>query len=852
MIIYIIFLHLIVSLSVALPELILALESEHVGLNMRDFKYVQNLNSVDPFVFWTTDGTYTVHYKGITDDILSPSGKSFKLDVTLKGATYAYWMIPLRVPNIGQLTIKGDIRVEKTTGCSVALGTNVSLWPAPISGVNILERIEQPSELWTSTEGDLVAAGKKISTQLNSQYLGGASTADHGSWTDRIGLFIFSPHGGRIVVRVSNLRLQGIVPEESAYEFYAKTVWQSYLKRIMGEIQTKSELILGYTPKESTPSNIEVSLRKTKSLTNDLLKTIQDRGYPTPSEYAEVDTLFKQFTISTQYASLLAANPDRLLLVFPLDPIASTSQGQRISFNEDISSKVQAGQTISLKACKGEYEPASFVIRALRPVRNIRVYSTPLHGKGQYQVPADAVEIRLVKYWYQAGDGTIHRTQERILLPELLIHDAELIKTDDEQKKNFLKVSLDSQQIYIDISSSDTIFPKGARIQDAESLLPFQMDSGTNQQVWITVRVPNQAPADEYTGSIIIEADGMDAVVLELNLLVLPFELEKPSLQYSLYYRGQVVSRREDEVQSEWKSAKQYLIELFNMKEHGVVYPTLYQKMDDDLELALELRREAELPTDQLFILGTNTRCSNDRDGLERLEKEVKQWKDIVTRYGYHAIYIYGIDEAKGDLLKSQRTAWQRVHQAGGGVFAACYNGAADAVGDLLDVAVFSGPPKKEEIEKWHRQGKRVFSYGNPQVGIEDATVYRKNYGFALYCAGYDGAMNYAYQHGFGHIWNDFDHSTYRDHVFAYPTSNGVIDTVQWEGFREAIDDVRYLTTLASKRRLSDEELKSWLCPMVRKGSDMSLIREQVIKRILSPENPLSPEKFRLLGQHRR
>jgi hypothetical protein len=56
--------------------------------------------------------------------------------------------------------------------------------------------------------------------------------------------------------------------------------------------------------------------------------------------------------------------------------------------------------------------------------------------------------------------------------------------------------------------------------------------------------------------------------------------------------------------------------------------------------------------------------------------------------------------------------------------------------------------------------------------------------------------MNYAYQHAFGDIWNDFDHPKYRDHVFAYPVTNGVIRTVQWEGFREAVDDVRYLTAV--------------------------------------------------------
>ena len=32
--------------------------------------------------------------------------------------------------------------------------------------------------------------------------------------------------------------------------------------------------------------------------------------------------------------------------------------------------------------------------------------------------------------------------------------------------------------------------------------------------------------------------------------------------------------------------------------------------------------------------------------------------------------------------------------------------------------------------------------------------------------------------------------------AFVYPTVDGVIDTVQWEGYREGVDDVRYVTTL--------------------------------------------------------
>ena len=33
----------------------------------------------------------------------------------------------------------------------------------------------------------------------------------------------------------------------------------------------------------------------------------------------------------------------------------------------------------------------------------------------------------------------------------------------------------------------------------------------------------------------------------------------------------------------------------------------------------------------------------------------------------------------------------------------------------------------------------------------------------------------------------------------AYATSDGVVDTIQWEGRREGVDDLRYLSTLLEK-----------------------------------------------------
>ena len=167
----------------------------------------------------------------------------------------------------------------------------------------------------------------------------------------------------------------------------------------------------------------------------------------------------------------------------------------------------------------------------------------------------------------------------------------------------------------------------------------------------------------------------------------------------------------------------------------------------------------------------------------------------MARQYGYERMYVYGIDEARDERLAAQRKAWQAVQDAGAGTFVACYKGTFEAMGSLLNIAVLAHRPDPEEAAKFHGVGSKVFTYAYPQVGEEAPETYRRNFGLVLWQAGFDGAMDYAYQHGFGHVWNDFDSDRYRDHNFTYPTVNGVVDTIQWEGFREAVDDVRYLAT---------------------------------------------------------
>lgn len=169
-------------------------------------------------------------------------------------------------------------------------------------------------------------------------------------------------------------------------------------------------------------------------------------------------------------------------------------------------------------------------------------------------------------------------------------------------------------------------------------------------------------------------------------------------------------------------------------------------------------------------------------------------------------VYFYGIDEALGDRLISQRAAWEAVREAGGKIFVSGYRGTNfETMGDIQDLIILSGPPSGKEAMDWHSAGRKIWCYDNPQGGIEDPELYRRNYGLLLWQMDYDGASTFPYHGSYGNTWNDFD-GVLRDQNFVYPTVDGVIDTIAWEGYREGIDDVRYLTTLLS---LIEEAKKS-------------------------------------------
>lgn len=520
-------------------------------------------------------------------------------------------------------------------------------------------------------------------------------------------------------------------------------------------------------------------------------------------------------------------------------------------------------RVIDIVACRGEYEPASFAVRPLvRDIAGLLVEGTDLLGNPG-TISRDNLDIRIVKTWFQGGGGWETIDQSRLgrgltLVPELLLKDDRLVKVDQEGKRNQIRLDFPGGARYVstnDLASTakeHLIIPAHTfPVRDATQLQPVDIPRNETRQFWITVHIPATAIAGNYKGKIFLKENGTIIGSFDLRVTVLPFDLAKPDLTYSIYYRGQLSD--EPTISSELKSRAQFEAELRNMIAHGVANPTVYQRLDRrQLNDVFEIRESVGIVTDVLFYLGTGTGNPATIEGIRELRNRIKYLMDIPAVNRFRETYVYAIDEAKDERLNSQQTAWRVVHGVGAKVFAAGYKGTFERVGNTLDLLVLANEPNKEEMRKFHAGGGKVFSYANPQTGPENPHLFRRNYGLDLWRNDYDGAMPYAYQDSMGFIWDDFDHSRWRDHVFAYPTVDGVIDTLAWEGFREGVDDVRYVTTLEKLLRHVDPlvdktaaDAKSFLDGLRQKlPMELDLVRRTITEYIMKLQSSERVLKF--------
>ena len=560
------------------------------------------------------------------------------------------------------------------------------------------------------------------------------------------------------------------------------------------------------------------------------------------------------------------------------------------------------GGTVMLIAARGEFEAASFLLQSRVATRGRTAELVVGDLQGPHgTLPAATLDLRVVKVWAQSGCGWCSYfadAGERMLVPDLLLHDESLVEVDLEKMENTVRSAPPGGPVrYLRISDPEGAAPpvsgRTEHIRDAASLQPFALEAGRFKQFWITFRAPEDAEG-WYRGKVEAKIDGRLAAVIPLAVRVLPFALPEPRTRYdpgkpfivSAYtYSDLRAYLRENG--NDWARAEARLLrEYTSFRDHNLMRPMLPTYTGDgpdaaamtggganttlptckggDLDIfrrQLALYRQAGLATDFVIdgVRGTAdpTYLAAPERARPLADQEVPAYVGQTVQAGLAAlrevlgqdvtVYCVGRDEPSMPVLRAQRAIWKRLADQGLKVYSTANARHLAHAGFNEDMVNYGGSYGREQARAWHALGVPILAYGAPHFGPENPDFIRRRHGLDLYLADMDGTNNWAVNPS---QWNDFGSTrhNFRSFNLVYPSEDGHIDTIHYEAFREAIDDVRYATLL---QRLAREAIASgetlrvyrgkaalqWLVQVDARRGDLNALRLEMIARILDLGN---------------
>jgi hypothetical protein len=496
------------------------------------------------------------------------------------------------------------------------------------------------------------------------------------------------------------------------------------------------------------------------------------------------------------------------------------------------------GQPITATVTPDQYQAASFVLWTDKAQKNVTVNVSTLKANGS-SLPVSTVDVHWVKCWYQSGEDDIVR-EGNFLVPELLLKNPDLVKVDLINQKNILLPPQGKS-----VAGSMWGYPG-----DAATLQPLdEAAAKTATQVWLTIHVPKGTAPGIYHGFVQLQSNGRPLARLPLQITVLDFELAPSMLEHNWY-----ADTGWGEGSADDQNPARVRAEIQDLVRHGVTYVGMVERLKE-LPTAIEFMKQGGLPTDKLYLLTNFSNLNFDPPITpETAATRAAAWVAAAKAAGVNQVYLYLQDEATGEALKAERPIAEAIHQAGAKTWVACYPEYFPIAGDFLDAPIVSGQLSPALAAKVHAAGGKIFSYGNPQGGIEHPEVYRRNYGLRLWQCGYDGAFDFAWYFSFGpsgpndndkNPWDDFLAPHYRQHCMVYPTQTGVVDTIQWEGWREGVDDCRYMATLLREIAKARKEgrataavqaAQNWVTSLKSSGekglADLDEVRAAMIRHI--------------------
>ena len=494
----------------------------------------------------------------------------------------------------------------------------------------------------------------------------------------------------------------------------------------------------------------------------------------------------------------------------------------------------KADAPVKIFAAKGEYEPGSFEVWGVRDLGKVSFELGEFKNEKGAVFPKENLDLKLVKCWYQnlnAWFSYFADTGDFKLVPELLLNDEGLIRTDAKTKSNYARRTdangktheqwinppryMDWVPSSFNSGSFSAFKPMAPGFQDAATLQPVRIVKDEFRNFFLTVKTTKDTPAGVYRGEIGLfkgqktgdgRLEALGAIPVEIH--VADYELPRPKCYLDPerdFYVSMMHYERFEHILS------------WNGGDRELAKRQLAAILRDEVAHGQDIHCGSYANAETLFTLDESLKAGMrpdvfavcflpwGKDSEARKANGRRLSAAMDRRYGHRNLYVgYGDEPALGDdgvggffhdyvqfLKEYEPFGWK--FSLSGDV--CCYRKLGYGL-QLFNMAASPTEVNDPNIRMWSRQpGVRRAWYANQHVGAENPALARRQNGLAPWLAGYDTLNNYA-QH-LGPYNDDCEDGLYRPMVYAYGTYNGVIDTIAWEGFREGVDDMRYATLLS-------------------------------------------------------
>ena len=515
------------------------------------------------------------------------------------------------------------------------------------------------------------------------------------------------------------------------------------------------------------------------------------------------------------------------------------------------------GAAVQIVAARGEYEPGSFVLVSDRDLGKVKLEVGDLRNEKGEIFPATRLDLKTVKVWYQAGNAwTSYFGDPKLkLCPELLLNDEDLVKVDTQKGWNYARLTeKDGSVSYrwlnpprpVDNRLEDS---NGYRVDDSFlSMKPNFCDAtthrgatlkkGEHKQFFLTAEVGKDVHPGLYRGEISLSSGEKIPLVLRVLDFELPgpkcyFDCEKDFCIWFCEYVGldpiMAVNGNDRKL-----AERQLVAILKDFVRHNELTPCYRENVTNP-----EFGREAGMVYDEKLLAGVMYLGEK----AEMRYRARRQREELADKFGWNPFYMFWGDEFGLATLRGVRDMVQTYHEEG---FRWPVNSQAayDAAAYISDIWWPPYNPDQRSAAatfKYNQLGGDGYFgwYACQHVGNENPAFCRRQYGFGPYRAGLSCDFNYAH-----HLqgWNDIGHELYRPMMFVYGCGNGCLDTLQWEGFREGIDDIRYATKLlqlakplvkgTTEQRYAAKKALQLLADADGDDMDLTTLRLEMIRHI--------------------